>query len=187
MKKNKNDTKAVTIWLTGLSGSGKTTLANAMAEKFRFGDRPPYIIDGDVLRTGLCADLKFSDQDRSENIRRAAELAKILNSAGIWVIAALISPFEKDRKNAGNIIGNNNFFEVYISTPMKVCEARDVKGLYAAARNGHIKEFTGISSPYQPPLDSVLEINTATVALEDSVEKIFKGLDGFIALAPKSI
>lgn len=138
-----------TLWLTGLSGSGKTTISQAIAEKLSEYNIPTYIIDGDVLRSGLCKDLGFSLSDRKENIRRAAEVAKILNTNHIVVLCALISPLREDRAIAASIVGEKNFIEIYLSTPLAVCEERDVKGLYKKARAGIIENFTGISSPYE--------------------------------------
>jgi adenylyl-sulfate kinase len=161
-----------TIWATGLSGSGKTTIANALQKRLEFSKKKVYIIDGDVLRTGLCADLSYSCDQRSENVRRAAEVAKILNSVGIIVIVALISPLIVDREKACRIIGESNFFEIYISTSLNVCESRDIKGLYARARKGEILDFTGISSPYEPPLCPALQIDTSMYSIDESVTQI---------------
>lgn len=157
---------AKTIWLTGLSGSGKTTLANALQLKFQQLNIQNFILDGDIVRQGLSSDLGFSEHDRAENLRRVAEVAKILNSAGITVIAAFISPLEKDRKMVKNIIGVTNFFEVYVNTTLAICEQRDPKGLYKQARLGAIKDFTGISANYEVPTNPNLLINTAKLSIE---------------------
>lgn len=149
-------TESKTIWLTGLSGSGKTTIGIIIAKEL---SRPTYILDGDILRTGLNNNLGFSPDDRKENIRRAAEVCKILNNIGITVIACFISPYKEDRQMAKKIIGDN-FLEVYISTPLEECEKRDVKGLYAKARSGVIKGFTGIDAPYEIPSNPDYEIDT---------------------------
>lgn len=137
------------IWLTGLSGSGKTTLANALLEELK--DRKVYVLDGDELRLGLNNNLGYSEEDRIENIRRAAEVAKLLMNLGFIVIAAFISPSNKSRKLARQIIGSDNFVEVFVYTPLEVCERRDPKGLYKKARNGLITNMTGIDSVYEIP------------------------------------
>ena len=137
------------IWLTGLSGSGKTTLANALLEELK--DRRVYVLDGDELRLGLNNNLGYSEEDRIENIRRAAEVAKLLMNLGFIVIAAFISPSNKSRKLARQIIGSDNFVEVFVYTPLEVCERRDPKGLYKKARNGLITNMTGIDSVYEIP------------------------------------
>lgn len=159
--------KISTLWLTGLSGSGKTTVSNALTKKLTDKHIPTYVIDGDVLRSGLCKDLGFNLKDRKENIRRAAEIAKILNDNGIFVICALISPLREDRKIAKMIIGENNFIELYLSTPLEICEKRDVKGLYKKARAGIIEDFTGISFPYEKPTHPWLNIDTSDRAIEE--------------------
>lgn len=142
------------IWLTGLSGSGKSTIANELAIKLQENGRLAYVLDGDNIRMGLNKDLGFSDEDRKENIRRIAEVAKLLSDTGIIVITAFISPFIEERKNAKEIISKDNwknFFEVYVKADLEVCENRDPKGLYKKARAGEIKQFTGIDSPYEEP------------------------------------
>tara|TARA_B100001769_G_scaffold270751_1_gene262455 strand:- start:926 stop:1876 length:951 start_codon:yes stop_codon:yes gene_type:complete len=152
--------KSPVIWLTGLSGSGKSTIANELAIKLQKEGKLAYILDGDNMRMGLNKDLGFSDNDRKENIRRIAEVAKLLSDAGIIVITAFISPFRKEREEAKNIIGKDNFKEVFIEASLDVCERRDPKGLYKKARSGEIPMFTGIDSPYEEPLDDYLLINT---------------------------
>lgn len=169
--------KISTLWLTGLSGSGKTTLSNALIEKLIAKNIPTYIIDGDVLRTGLCKDLGFSLTDRKENIRRAAEVAKILNNAGNFVISALISPLQQDRDAARIIIGEDRFMEVHLSTPLEVCEKRDVKGLYKKARAGIIGDFTGISSPYEIPLAPWMSIDTSYRNIDEITSSILTKLN----------
>jgi adenylyl-sulfate kinase len=139
---------ALTIWLTGLSGSGKSSIAQELERRLHAQGRHVYALDGDNLRFGLNRDLTFSREDRSENIRRAAEVARLFNDAGTIVLVPIISPFREDRDRARAIIGADRFVEVYLSTPLAVCEARDAKGLYKKARAGEIAEFTGISSPY---------------------------------------
>ncbi len=164
--------KAVTIWLTGLSGSGKSTIASALMTPLAEQGRPCWVLDGDVLRQGLNRDLGFSREDRSENIRRTAEVARLMNDAGVTVIVALISPFRQDRATARSTIGSDRFVEVFVDTPLDVCESRDPKGLYAKARSGQVPEFTGISSPYEPPDGPDLHLRTATTSPEESARKV---------------
>lgn len=139
------------IWLTGLSGSGKSTLANALERALHQAGKHTYILDGDNIRCGLNKDLGFSDVDRAENIRRIAEVANLMADAGLIVITAFISPFKREREMARNLIGTAHFLEVYVSTPLEICEQRDPKGLYQKARRGELENMTGITSPYEPP------------------------------------
>jgi bifunctional enzyme CysN/CysC len=143
--------KGLAIWLTGLSGSGKSTLANALERSLYQAGKHTYVLDGDNIRHGLNKDLGFTDEDRVENIRRIAEVGKLMVDAGLIVITAFISPFLNDRKMARELIGENNFLEIYVSTPLSVCEQRDPKGLYKKARSGSVTHMTGISSPYEAP------------------------------------
>jgi len=145
--------KSPVIWLTGLSGSGKSTIANELAIKLQQEGKLAYILDGDNVRMGLNKDLGFSDNDRKENIRRIAEVAKLISDTGVIVITAFISPFREERKNAKEIIGKDNFIEVFVRTSLETCEKRDPKGLYKKARTGEIPMFTGIDSPYEEPLN----------------------------------
>lgn len=145
--------KGKVIWLTGLSGSGKSTLANALETKLNHLKKHTYILDGDNLRLGLNKDLGFNDQDRAENIRRVAEVARLMMDAGLIVITAFISPFRFEREMARDLIGHDNFIEVFVDTPLEVCEQRDPKGLYKKARDGFLKNMTGVDSPYQPPIN----------------------------------
>lgn len=145
--------KSPVIWLTGLSGSGKSTIANELAIKLQQEGKLAYILDGDNVRMGLNKDLGFSDDDRKENIRRIAEVAKLLSDAGVIVITAFISPFIEEREKAKEIIGRDNFIEVFVRTSLETCEKRDPKGLYKKARAGEIPMFTGIDSPYEEPLN----------------------------------
>ena len=161
-----------TLWLTGLSGAGKTSIALALAQALKAQGRAATVLDGDQLRHGLNRDLGFSPQDRHENIRRTAEVARLMNEAGLTVIAAFISPYRSDRAMAGAIIGPERYIEVHVSTPLAVCEARDVKGLYAKARGGQLAQFTGVSAPYEEPLDAALTLDTQALALEESVARI---------------
>lgn len=167
---------AFTIWLTGLSGSGKSTLAQALEVDFQTQGKPSAVIDGDALRQGLCQDLGFSRADRQENIRRAAELCKHLNDAGVVAIGALISPYTRDREQAGEVIGPSRFIEVHLSTPLEVCEARDPKGLYRRARAGQIGSFTGIDDPYQVPVAPAFRLDTSRLSVNDCLEQIRRHL-----------
>lgn len=170
--KNARSMQAGTLWLTGFSGSGKSTLAYALAQHFDLAGQRVFVLDGDIVRKGLCRDLGFSQEARRENIRRVAEVAKLFNQAGMIVIAALISPLRDDRECAREIIGCNNFYEIWLSTALDVCEARDVKGLYRKARQGLISEFTGVSAPYEAPDNPHLELDTAVHDLQQCVEQV---------------
>ena len=160
-----------TVWFTGLSGSGKSTLANELEKRLVAMGKHTMLLDGDNIRMGLNKNLGFTETDRVENIRRIAEVAKLMNDAGLIVLTAFISPYERDRENARQIIGED-FFEVYVSTPIEECERRDVKGLYRKARNGEIPNFTGVSSPYEKPVSPDLEIDTEVMSIEDAVTLI---------------
>ena len=151
MREKLNGHKSVCLWFTGLSGSGKSTLA-CEVEKilFKEGDRT-YVLDGDNVRHGLNSNLGFSNEDRTENIRRIGEVTKLFVDAGIIVLAAFISPFKEDREKVRHLLGDQNFIEIYVKTELETCEKRDSKGIYKKARKGEIKNFTGISSPYEPP------------------------------------
>jgi adenylylsulfate kinase len=157
-----------TIWLTGLSASGKSTLAYALEHQLVDMGKPCYVLDGDNVRHGLNKDLDFSEASRTENIRRIAEVAKLMNDAGLIVITAFISPLRVDRQMAKDIIGED-FKEVYVSTSIDICESRDPKGLYAKARAGKVKHFTGISAPYEAPETPDLMIDTSQGLLEDQI------------------
>jgi len=159
MREEKLGQKARTIWFTGLSGSGKSTLADALEKYLAAMGKHTILLDGDNIRMGLNRDLGFSEQDRIENIRRIAEVAKLMNDAGLLVLTSFISPFRRDRRRAREIIGDD-FIEVYVSTPLEECIRRDVKGLYASARSGKIKNFTGISSPYEEPENPEVIVDT---------------------------
>jgi len=160
-----------TVWLTGLSGSGKSTIAFALERRLLDGGHAAYVLDGDNVRHGLNRDLGFSPKDRAENIRRIAEVARLMNDAGILVITAFISPYREDRDMARSIVGSTTpFLEVHVSTPMPVCEERDPKGLYRRARLGEIPAFTGISAPYEPPLNPVCSIDTANRSVDECVD-----------------
>ncbi|MBB6458904.1 adenylyl-sulfate kinase [Flammeovirga kamogawensis] len=174
--------KSVVLWFTGLSGSGKSTLANAVEAKLATAGKLTYTLDGDNVRFGLNKDLSFTIEDRTENIRRISEVATLISNAGPIVLTAFISPLMKDRQQARDSIGTDKFIEVYIDCPIEECEKRDVKGLYQKARKGLIREFTGISSPYEAPLHPEIVVNTATMSLEDCVEKVITYLSPRINL-----
>jgi adenylyl-sulfate kinase len=159
-----------TLWLTGLSGAGKSTLALALEQRLNGMHQACYVLDGDKVRRGLTQDLGFSAEDRSENIRRGAEVAKMMNQANLVVIAAFISPDQADREIARKIIGADRFLEIHVSTSLEVCEQRDPKGLYKRARAGEIRDFTGISAPYDLPLAPKLSIDSAVTRLDESVD-----------------
>jgi len=161
--------KSLSVWLTGLSGSGKSTIANTLCSLLHNQGKLIYILDGDNIRFGLNSDLGFSNHDRKENIRRIAEVCKLMNDAGIIVITSFISPFIEDRELAKNIIGEDNFIEVFVDTPLSECEKRDPKGLYKKVRNGEIKMFTGIDSPYEPPLNPNLIIKNTDESITPEI------------------
>lgn len=168
--------KAATLWFTGLSGSGKSTLANELEIRLTAMGKHTMLLDGDNIRMGLNRDLGFSDEDRTENIRRIAEVAKLMNDAGLIVLTSFISPFQKDRELARSIIGED-FVEIYVSTPLEECENRDVKGLYKKARNGEIPVFTGISSPYEAPERPEIQIDTTDLTVEQAVTQLLQYLE----------
>jgi adenylyl-sulfate kinase len=169
--------KPCTVWFTGLSGSGKSTLAFALERELVEMGHACYVLDGDNVRHGLNRDLGFSPADRSENIRRIAEVAKLMNDAGLIVICAFISPYRADRDNARQIVGEGIFVEAYISASLETCEARDPKGLYAKARQGGIANFTGISAPYEAPLKPEIVIDTGKLGVDDSVSSVLAFLN----------
>lgn len=155
-----------TVWITGLSGAGKTTLSHALRERMLAGGHPALLLDGDEIRAGLNRDLGFSQEDRTENIRRAAEVARLANRSGLWVVAAFISPLRSQRQQAREIIGGDDFLEVFLSTRFAVCAQRDAKGLYARASAGQVSQFTGVSAPYEAPIAPELAIDTEVVGPE---------------------
>lgn len=164
------------IWLTGLSGSGKSTLASALeVELFNRGART-YILDGDNVRSGLNNDLDFSDAHRRENIRRIAEVSNLFLDAGTVVLTAFISPFEEDRESVRQLVGSKNFIEVFVECPLEICEQRDVKGLYAKARAGLIKNFTGIDSPFESPKYPDIKVNTAEQTIEACLTQLIDNI-----------
>tara|TARA_B100000787_G_scaffold29075_1_gene19330 strand:+ start:126 stop:725 length:600 start_codon:yes stop_codon:yes gene_type:complete len=176
-RRNKlNNHESVLLWFTGLSGAGKSTLAHALEEKlFQMGCRT-YVLDGDNVRHGLNSNLDFSETDRIENIRRVGEVSKLMLEAGLIVMTAFISPYAEDRNKARVLISKNNFIEIYCKASLEICEKRDVKGLYKRARAGEIKNYTGIDSPYEVPLNPELIINTDKETLDESVSKILNYL-----------
>jgi adenylylsulfate kinase len=171
------DHNAFLMWFTGLSGSGKSTIANAVEHALHGKGIHTYTLDGDNVRKGLNNNLSFSPEDRTENIRRIAEVANLMVDAGLVVLAAFVSPYEKDRKNIEEIVGKKNFVEIFIDTPLEECERRDVKGLYAKARAGEIKDFTGISAPYEIPKKPDIRIDTTTNTVEESAAIILKRIE----------
>jgi bifunctional enzyme CysN/CysC len=170
------DQPARCIWLTGLPGAGKTTLASALEQRLRDQGRPTCVLDGDGLRAGLCRDLGFSEADRIENIRRVAEVARLMVDAGLTVMVALVSPFRAQRRLARQLLSDGEFIEVFVDTPLEECERRDPKGMYAMARRGKLKDFTGIDSPYERPENPELRIDTSVTSVEASVELVLRHL-----------
>ena len=167
-----NGHRSTVLWFTGLSGSGKSTLAHAVEEYLHQHDCRTFVLDGDNIRHGLCADLGFSVQDRTENIRRIGETAKLMVEAGVITLTAFISPFRQDRRLVRGLFPHGDFLEIYCNASLEVCEERDVKGLYKRARTGEVKDFTGISSPYEVPQKPELEINTNGQTLDTCVEAV---------------
>ncbi|MBN8452303.1 adenylyl-sulfate kinase [Accumulibacter sp.] len=164
--------RALTVWLTGLSAAGKSTLAFALERELHERGRACYVLDGDNVRHGLNSNLGFSPPDRRENIRRIAEVARLMNDAGLMVITAFISPWRADRAAARAIIGAESFLEVHVGTPLAVCEARDPKGMYARARRGELAEFTGVSSPYEVPLAADLTLDMGQLSLPEALAQL---------------
>ena len=170
------DQNPLCLWLTGLSGSGKSTLANALEVKLNALGCHTYILDGDNLRHGLNADLGFTMEARNENVRRAAEVARLMVDAGLIVIVGLISPLRAEREHARSLFAPNQFKEIYLSTSLQECEKRDVKGLYQKARSGELKDFTGIDSPYEEPEAPEIELNTENLSVDQAVDLIVKAI-----------
>ena len=166
--------RGVRVWFTGLSGSGKSTVAIAVERELQRRGLLCRILDGDNIRSGINNNLGFSEADRVENIRRIAEVGKLFVDTGVITLAAFISPNNALRRMAAGIIGAEDFLEVYVSTPLEVCERRDVKGLYAKARRGEIKEFTGVSAPFEVPEHPALSLDTSVLTVEESVEKVLE-------------
>jgi adenylylsulfate kinase len=167
-----NNHRGAVLWFTGLSGSGKSTIGHCVEEELhRLGCRT-IVLDGDNVRHGLCGDLGFSEDDRHENIRRIGEVSRLFVEAGVIVLTAFISPFRADRERARRIVGTDDFIEIFCRCPLEICEQRDVKGLYARARAGEIKDFTGISSPYEAPLAPDLVVDTGRECLDACVGRV---------------
>lgn len=164
--------QSAVIWFTGFSGSGKSTVANALEQALAAQGKHTYLLDGDNVRHGLCADLGFSAQDRTENLRRVGAVAGLMVDAGLLVLSAFISPYRSQRELVKSLIPPGKFIEVHIATPLEVCEQRDVKGLYKKARAGEISHFTGISDPYEAPEAADLVLDTSVTSLEDSVQQL---------------
>ena len=173
---SKQKHQSAILWFTGLSGSGKSTLANAVNSSLFEKGYNTYVLDGDNVRHGLCKDLGFSESDRSENIRRIGEVAKLFIDAGVIVLTAFVSPFKADRERARLLVRKEDFIEIHCSANLEVCESRDPKGLYAKARDGKIKDFTGISSPYELPESPELIIDTDKLNIGESTEIIVRAL-----------
>ena len=174
--------RPLVIWFTGLSASGKSTIASALEQILAKQGYHTYLLDGDNVRHGLCRDLGFSDQDRKENIRRVGEVANLLADAGLIVLAAFISPFRADREIVREILPDGQFVEVFVDAPLSVCRKRDPKGLYAKADRGEIKQFTGIDSPYEAPLNSELRLDAGSLTVAESVNALLAYLHEISAL-----
>jgi adenylyl-sulfate kinase len=170
-----NGHKAICVWFTGLSGSGKSTLASHLEEELFKKGYKTYVLDGDNVRNGLSKDLTFTEKDRDENLRRIGEVAKLMCDAGIIVIAAFVSPFIHERAMLRNIIGDL-YNEVFVDTPLEICEERDIKGLYKKARRGEIANFTGIGSPYEPPLTAEIHVETKNLSINQSVSLVLENI-----------
>lgn len=178
--------RGLVVWLTGLSGSGKSTMAVGLDARLHESGRPSYILDGDNLRHGLCKDLGFSPEDRSENIRRTGEVAKLMAQAGVIVICSLISPYSADRQRVRESCAADGvtFLEVHVSAPLKICEQRDPKGLYRRARTGEIRGFTGIDSPYEEPQAPEVVLSTGDCGIPDCVEHLMQHILAAATLSP---
>lgn len=179
-RQRQNGHASLILWFTGLSGAGKSTLAHAVESELHRMGCQTYVLDGDNVRNGLCGDLRFSTIDRTENIRRIGEVAKLMVDAGIITLTAFISPFRMDRDWVRGVVQEKEFIEIYCQCPLEICEKRDVKGLYQRARNGDVLEFTGISSPYEPPLNPNLIVDTSLFPLETCVSQVLTYIHGQI-------
>ena len=175
-REKQNTHKSAILWFTGLSGSGKSTLAHAIEDKLHQLGSRTYVLDGDNIRHGLCKDLGFSDADRTENIRRIGEVSKLFVDAGVIALTAFISPFRSDRDAVRELVNDGDFIEVFCYCPLDVCEERDPKGLYKKARAGEIPEFTGISSPYEEPLNPEIKIDTSAQSIDGSADLVISEL-----------
>jgi adenylylsulfate kinase len=177
MRERLNDHKSFILWFTGLSGAGKSTLAHRVEELLFARNCRTYVFDGDNVRHGLCSDLKFSVEDRHENIRRIGEMSKLFIDAGVIALTAFISPFRRDREMVRSLVGEGDFVEVFCDTPLEVCEQRDIKDLYRKARRGEIADFTGISSPYEEPLNPEVTVHSGRDDLDVCAQKILNYLE----------
>jgi len=164
------------VWFTGLSGSGKSTIATALETKLYENGIRTFILDGDNLRKGLNKDLDFTEAGRVENIRRIGEVANLMVDAGVVVLSAFVSPFKQDRAQVKALVGDDKYVEVFVNCPLEICEKRDVKGLYKKARNGEISNFTGISSPFENPVNPDVEVESHVLSVEQSVEKVYQNI-----------
>ena len=180
LRAKQKDQNPKTIWLTGLSGAGKSTLVNELEKRLFAEGKHTMVLDGDNVRMGLNKDLGFKEPDRIENIRRIAEVAKLMNDAGLIVLTSFISPFVRDRRSAREVVGDDSFIEVYVSTSIEECEKRDVKGLYKKARAGEIPNFSGISSPYEVPEHPDITIDTTGQTVEESVEYLMQEIRKYV-------
>lgn len=174
--------EAFLLWFTGLSGSGKSTIANALENTLYQKGIHTYTLDGDNVREGLNNNLSFSPEDRTENIRRIAEVANLMVDAGLVVLASFVSPYEQDRENIKKIVGANRYIEIFVNTSIEECERRDVKGLYAKARSGEIDNFTGINAPYEAPESANIEIDTQNITIEEAVSIILNYIEEKLSL-----
>ncbi len=173
----RNRHAGLVVWLTGLSAAGKTTIANALERELFDAGRQVYVLDGDKMRQGLCSDLGFSPESRKENIRRVGEVARLFADAGIICVTAFISPYRSDREMVRAMLPSGGFLEVFVNAPLSVCEQRDPKGLYAKARAGIIKDFTGVSAPYEPPSHPEVELRTDKLNIAECVAAVVRKID----------
>lgn len=174
LREDKKQQKSLCIWITGLSGAGKSTIANHLELALHEQGKHTYILDGDNIRAHLNSDLGFSEQDRLENIRRIAEVARLMVDAGLIVVVASISPYARDREAARNLFSAGDFIEVYVNTPLAICEQRDHKGLYARAHSGQLPNFTGVNAPYEIPANPDVTIDSDEMSTETAVKQILK-------------
>ena len=181
-RKKLKEHQSILLWFTGLSGSGKSTIANCVEQELHKNSIHTYTLDGDNIRKGLNSDLSFSPEDRSENIRRIAETARLMIDAGLVVLAAFVSPYRSDREHIRKIVGDDNMVEIFINTSIEECERRDVKELYKKARKGEIKNMTGISAPYESPLHPDIQINTEEVTIVDATKQIINFINPKLTL-----
>ncbi len=181
-RERRNGHRGCVVWLTGLSAAGKSTIAAELERQLFRNGCQTLVLDGDRVRLGLCSDLGFSPEDRRENIRRAGEVARLFADAGFICITAFISPYRADRAVARKLMAGGTFFEVYVNAPLGVCEARDPKGLYARARKRQLKNFTGVSAPYEPPLNPEIELPTDRLTVAESVQKVLRHLRKTVVL-----